>query len=374
MKYRKFGKLDYQVSALGFGAMRLPIIGEDKSKIDEKLAIKMIRGAIDAGVNYVDTAWPYHQGQSEVVVGKALLDGYRQKVKLASKSPIWQIETEADFDRILNEQLKKLQTESIDFYLMHALDSGKWQTVKKLDLIKRAEEARKIGKIKHIGFSFHDDIKLFKEIVDAYDWDFCQIQLNLIDTDFQAGMEGLKYAWNKGLAVVIMEPLKGGKLAKVPETISKLWQETGMEPVEGALKWLWNMPQVATVLSGMSTMEQVEENLKSADESEINGLNKKQLEVITKIQNIYKDSKMIPCTNCKYCMPCPAGVNIPKIFDIYNGIDIFYSKDEAKKMYAKLPEKEKADNCVECGRCEKLCPQTIGIMEELRKIDKEMTN
>ncbi len=372
MKYRKFGKLDYRVSALGFGAMRLPIVGENKSKIDEVEAIKMIRRAIDAGVNYVDTAWPYHEGQSEVVVGKALLNGYRQRVKLATKSPIWQIETGDDFDRILVEQLKKLQTESIDFYLMHALDQSKWAKIKKLKLIERAERAIEDGRIKYLGFSFHDELDLFKEIVDANAWTFCQIQLNLIDTNFQAGLEGLHYAANKGLAVVIMEPLKGGKLAKVPEAITKLWQKAGMKPVEGALKWLWNMPQVATVLSGMSTMEQVEDNLKSADNSGVGSLNRDQLETIGEIQDIYKNSKTIPCTNCKYCLPCPIGVNIPKIFDIYNGIDIFYTKDEAKKIYAKLPEEERADKCIECGRCEGLCPQSIAIIEELKKIRKEL--
>jgi len=369
MIYRKFGKLNWKASALGFGAMRLPIIGKNKSKIDEVKAIEMIRYAIDKGVNYVDTAYPYHGQMSEVLVGKALKNGYRQKVKLATKLPIWAVDKTEDFDLLLNEQLKKLQTDNVDFYLLHALDKEKWQSVKALNLLSRAEMAIKDGRIKHLGFSFHDDLTVFKKIVDAYDWTFCQIQLNILDIDFQAGLAGLRYAADKGLAVVIMEPLKGGKLAKPPLKVKKMWQEVGLEPIEGALQWLWNMEEVSLLLSGMSNLQQVKENVASAERSKIEFYNKEQLKKIEKIKEIYKTLQPIPCTNCQYCLPCPSGVDIPKIFEIYNGIDVYYDKDQARALYKKLDEGKRGGNCAECGRCENLCPQKIKIIKWLSKID-----
>ncbi len=372
MIYRKFGKLDWKALALGFGTMRLPTVGDDKSKIDENKAIEMIRHSIDEGVNYIDTAYPYHDQMSEVLVGKALKNGYRQKVKLATKLPVWMVNKTEDFDLLLDEQLKKLQTDHIDFYLLHALDRSKWETVKRLDLFSKAEAAIADGRIKYLGFSFHDDLDVFKEIVDAYDWTFCQIQLNILDTDFQAGLKGLKYASNKGLAVVIMEPLKGGKLADPPLKIEKMWKEIGNKPVDGALQWLWNMKEVSLLLSGMSNLQQVEENIESAKKSNIGFYNKKQLEKIDEIGRIYKTLQPIACTNCKYCLPCPSGVNIPKIFEIYNGIDVYYEKDRAKELYEKMDKKEKANNCVECGKCESLCPQGIEIIKWLSRIETEI--
>lgn len=372
MNYRKFGKLDWKVSALGFGAMRLPTVGEDKNKIDEDKAIEMIRYAIDEGVNYIDTAYPYHNQMSELLVGKALKNGYRQKAKLATKLPVWTVNKTEDFDLLLDEQLEKLQTDYVDFYLLHALDRNKWETVKKLDLISRAEVAISDGRIKYLGFSFHDDLDLFKEIVDFRDWAFCQIQLNILDTNFQAGIEGLKYAADKGLAVVIMEPLKGGKLANPPLKIKNMWQEIGKKPVDGALQWLWNMKEVSLLLSGMSTLQQVKENVGSAKNSKIGLFNKKQLEKIDEIGQVYKTLQPIACTNCKYCLPCPSGVNIPRIFEIYNGIDVYYEKERAKELYEKMDKKERANNCVECGKCEELCPQGIEIIKWLAKIETEI--
>jgi len=372
MIYRKFGKLNWKASALGFGAMRLPVLGGDEGKIDEVKAIEMIRYAIDNGVNYLDTAYPYHHQMSELLVGKALKNGYRQKIKLATKLPIWTVNKTEDFDLILNEQLEKLQTDYVDFYLLHALDKQKWSSVKTLNLFSRAEMAIKDGRIKHLGFSFHDDLAVFKEIVDAYDWDFCQIQLNILDTDFQAGLKGLHYAASKGLAVVIMEPLKGGKLANPPLKVEKMWQEIGVKPIEGALQWLWNMEEVSLLLSGMSNLQQVKENIESAKKSKIGFYNKEQLKKIEKIKEVYGTLQSIACTNCQYCLPCPNGVNIPKIFEIYNGIDVYYDKDRARELYRELNKKERGSSCVRCGRCEDLCPQKIGIMDWLSKIDNKL--
>jgi len=271
MNYLKFGKLDWEVSALGFGAMRLPILDGDRSKIDEPEAIKMIRHAIDNGVNYVDTAYGYHNGNSERLVGKALKDGYRQKVALATKLPAWLVETHEDFDKYLDEQLGKLQQDRIDFYLLHGLSQTRWPKVRDLEVTEWAEEKIEEGKIGHIGFSFHDELPLIKEIIDHYDgWTFCQIQYNYMDTESGSrapGVEGLKYAAMNGLAVVIMEPIQGGRLAMTPpEGIPMIWDEaeTKRSGAEWALQWVWNHPEVTCVLSGMSTMRHVEENLVSA--------------------------------------------------------------------------------------------------------------
>ena len=372
MQYRTFGKLDWKPSALGFGAMRLPILDGDTAKIDEPLATKMIRTAIDAGVNYVDTAWPYHKEQSEPFVGRVLQDGYREKVKLATKMPSWFIKEPSDFDTYLNAQLEKLQTERIDFYLLHALNKTFWPNLRDLGVFEWAEKAVADGRIGHLGFSFHDDLPLFKEIVDAYDWTFCQIMYNYMDTHFQAGREGLEYAAAKGLAVVVMEPLRGGSLTRpAPEPVAKIWDEASAErsQADWALQWIWSHPEVSLLLSGMTEMSHVEENLASADRSAASLLTPDEMTLVDRVRDAYRTLSPIPCTDCKYCMPCPSGVAIPQIFAAYNNAMMYGDHEGARRNYELYMKPEnRADQCVECGQCEAACPQQIEIIDWLKKV------
>jgi uncharacterized protein len=367
MLYRKMNKTGEDLSVLGFGCMRFP--KTDDGKIEEKEATEMLHYAIDNGVNYIDTAYPYHNGDSEPFVGKALKGGYREKVKLATKLPSWLIKEKSDFDKYLNEQLERLQTDHIDFYLIHALNNRFWPNLIEKELSAFIDKALKDGRIKYAGFSFHDSTKLFKEIVDYYDWDFCQIQYNYLDEENQAGREGLQYAADKGLGIIIMEPLRGGKIAnKVPEPIMNIWNEAPVKrsPAEWALKWVWNHPQVNVVLSGMSTMEQVKENVKLSDEAKAKSLTEQELKLIDRVKTEYNSRLKVNCTNCNYCMPCPNGVPIPSHFSLYNDAFMFDDVEESKSMYDKHL-KDKAE-CIECGECETKCPQNIPIIQELKNV------
>jgi predicted aldo/keto reductase-like oxidoreductase len=371
MKYRKFGSLDWEVSVLGFGAMRLPIIGKDPSHVDEPKAIEMIRHAIDHGVNYIDTAYTYHEKHGEIVVGKALSNGYREKVKLATKLPSWLVENPDDFDRFLDEQLEKLQTDHIDFYLLHALNTTYWSKLRDWEVINWAEGVIADGRIQYLGFSFHDDFEVFKDIVDAYDrWTFCQIQYNFIDIEYQAGTKGLQYAANKGLAVVIMEPLRGGQLtAKIPKSVADLWESAVVRrtPADWALQWIWNHSEVSVLLSGMSNKQHVIENLDNADRSGADKLFGEELILIDKVREEYRGLAPVPCTNCKYCMPCPNGVEIADILEYYNDAIIYDDPRAPRFLYHSLSKDKQANNCVECFECEEKCPQGIPISEYLKK-------
>jgi predicted aldo/keto reductase-like oxidoreductase len=372
MKLRNFGKLDWKVSALGFGAMRLPIVDNDASKINEPEAIRMIRYAFDNGVNYIDTAYVYHRGTSEVLVGKALQNGYRKKVKLATKMPTWLVKSQEDMDKYLDEQLTRLNTEYVDFYLLHGLDAERWSKLTDLKVLDWMEKKKEEGKIKHLGFSFHDEYASFKKIIDSYDrWTLCQIHYNYVDSHYQAGMRGLKYAASKGLAVVIMEPIAGGRLAiKPPQEIQAIWDkaEKRRTPAEWALQWLWNQPQVSVVLSGMSTMEQVEQNVRSANRSGPGSLTEKDLRLINFVARKYKQYGYVGCTDCRYCQPCPEGVNIPKIISLYNEYFMKDRNDEIKKKYWEhITPESQAKRCARCGKCEELCPQKLPVRDVLNK-------
>ena len=375
MQYRRFGRLDWKVSALGFGCMRFPTLDGDRlsPNIDQAEALRMVRHAIDSGVNYIDTAYPYHGGQSEVVVGKALKDGYREKVRLATKLPVFLVQSTGDFDRFLNQQLEKLQTSYIDFYLLHALSGSRWRDiVLKHDILAQAAAALADGRIRHLGFSFHDEYESFEEIVNGSDlWSFCQIQYNYMDAENQAGTRGLKLAASKGLAVVIMEPLMGGRLADPPKDILAAMESfpARRTAVEWALQWLWDQPEVSVVLSGMSTITQVEENLRFADNSRIQAFGPAEQALIAEVRERYRERTAIPCSRCNYCMPCPNGVYIPANFEFFNYARLYDDVAGARFKYKVfLTEEQRSGACIDCGVCADLCPQKIPIGEWMPKV------
>ncbi len=369
---------------MGLGCMRLPTQRLRLQKIDIPRATQLIQSAVDRGINYIDTGWPYHIGESERVLGEALKKGYRERVHLVTKLPMFMVRKQSDFDRFLDRQLEKLQTDHLDTYLFHGLNAGSFEKVKQLNLTERMLAAREDGRIRYIGFSFHDTLPVFKSIVDFYDWDIVQIQYNYMDTAVQATTEGLKYAAAKGMAVVIMEPLKGGKLANPPAEALRVMQESGVDrsPVDWALQYLWNMPEVSVVLSGMGSMKMLEENCRSADRSGAGILSDSELDTINRLPEIFRSSILVPCTACQYCMPCPAGVNIPKNLAMYNNLHAETSRIrqwQIRHSYRALADSDKKLNadgtngkatmCTECGACIPKCPQSILIPEELAKVD-----
>jgi uncharacterized protein len=381
VQFRKFGALGFDVSALGFGAMRLPV---NAGVVDEELACAMIRRAIDAGVNYVDTAYGYHAGVSEVVVGKALRDGYRQKVKLATKLPSWQVRAASDFDAILDVQLQRLQVDSLDFYLLHSLNKGSWAKLRDLGIIPWAEKAMAGGRFAHLGFSFHDDAEVFRDIVDAYDWSMCQVQYNFMDVGNQAGTRGVKHAASKGIAVVVMEPLLGGKLVAPPPSVQAVWDGAARKrsAVAWALDWVWDQPEVATVLSGMSDMAQVEQNVGLAAQSRIGALSPKEHALYDVARERYAALALIPCTKCGYCMPCPHGVDIPGNLSLYNEAAMYDRQAGARNQYAiwkrafevshSFDHDVRAQRCEQCDECLEKCPQSIPISSWMPVVHKAL--
>jgi len=380
MLYRTMPKNGDRLSILGFGCMRLPMLD---GAIDDARAIAQVRSAIDQGVNYIDTAWPYHGGESEPFVGRALRDGYRDRVKLATKLPSWMIKKREDMDRYLDAQLKRLETDRIDYYLVHSLDGELWDKLLGLGILEFLDTAKRDGRIVNAGFSFHGLAQDFTRIVDDYPWVFCQIQYNYLDQSFQAGTAGLKYAASKGLGVIIMEPLRGGTLANPtpPPAVAAIWDQapTRRSPVEWGLRWVWNHPEVTVVLSGMNEEAHVEQNLAIAGESHADSLSAKELELVDRAARTYHDLMQVGCTGCGYCMPCPAGVDIPKSFSFFNGM--YLSGDrEAMRMFYMLSvdsglihEKSGlASQCVQCGQCMEKCPQHIQIPDMLERVVAEM--
>ncbi|TGC09023.1 aldo/keto reductase [Methanolobus halotolerans] len=379
MLYRKMPKNGDELSILGFGAMRLPV--KDNGSIDEEKATKMVRHAIDNGVNYVDTAWPYHMGESEPFLARALADGYREKVKLATKQPQWMVKEPEDMDRFLNAQLEKLNTDHIDYYLVHSLVESSWENIRDLGVMEFLDKAKSDGRIINAGFSYHGTPEDFKPIVDAYDWDVCQIQYNFLDENVQAGRGGLEYAASRGLGVVVMEPLRGGNLADpVPSEVMDIWDEADVKrsPAEWALRWVWNHPDVTVVLSGMTEPYQVQENLKVAEQGLAGSLSEKEMRLVDRVAEKYRELMKLSCTECRYCMPCPEGVDIPACFEMYNNLHIFGDEGRLMMMYAaKLggilrgADTNFASQCTQCGQCLDACPQNLPIPDLLEKVAEE---
>ena len=377
MLYRELGKTGQKVSILGFGCMRLPISDGNPEKIDEPLATKMLHHALEEGVNYVDTAYPYHGstattgGKSELLVGEVLSDGYRDQVYLSTKLPCWLVQEKEDLNRYLNEQLERLQTDRIDFYLLHGLNHKTWENLTSLDVHQFLDAALEDGQVEYVGFSFHDESEVFKAIADSYPWSFAQIQYNYMDQDFQAGKDGLEYIKTRDMGSVIMEPLRGGCLTRnIPSEIQSIWDQapTKRTLAEWGLRFLWNQEEVDLVLSGMSTMEQVEENLRIADEGYANSLTSEELDIIQEVREAYQARIHVGCTACGYCMPCPEGVDIPLNLNLLNDVYIYQNLDKPSGNYSFLSAKKmSAAYCTLCGECEEKCTQKIPIREYLKE-------
>ena len=371
MEMRKMEKLGAEVSLLGFGCMRFPTNAE--GKIDRELAEAMMDKAIAAGVNYIDTAYPYHGGESELFVGEVMKKYDRESYYLATKLPLWAVHSLEDVDKLFNEQLSKLQTDYVDFYLMHAMNRDKWHNMLELGVVKRLEELKAEGKIRYLGFSFHDSYEAFEEIINYRDWDFCQIQLNYMDVNDQAGMKGYKLAEEKQVPLVIMEPIKGGMLANYGGDIADIFHALDKDAsfASFALRWVATLPNVKVVLSGMSTMEQVDDNLKTF--GDFRPMSEEELATVDKVVNILNNRVQNGCTGCSYCMPCPAGVNIPKNFRIWNTYHMYQNYNAVRWNWeTEMPDNERADKCIECGKCEAICPQALNIREDLKRVMEDL--
>ena len=373
MRYRPYGaKTDVLVSMLGIGAMRLPMVD---GKIDDPRAIDLIETGLDGGINYIDTAYVYNDGESERVTGLALNNGWRDKVYVATKMPVWELEKPGDQNPFLETQLARLQSPQIDFYLLHALNKRHWKNVCDSRSMEWLDEEKKRGRIRFAGFSFHDDFDLFKEIVDAYDWDFCQIQYNYAQQDMQAGVRGLQYAHGKGIGVAIMEPLFGGFLTgpQMPPGASRLFEEYGVNPVSSALRWIWSQPEPAVVLSGMSEKYQMKDNLRTVETADVGVLSDREKGVLEKVCSFFREHVPIACSKCGYCLKsCPVGVKIPFMFDLYNKHLLVERQHTLQPaLYRSVLLNEKASACTQCGNCKRHCPQELDIPAWLLKVAAE---
>lgn len=373
MEKRKLQKLGIETSLLGFGCMRFPVTPE--GKIDEAKAEEMLQKGIAQGVNYIDTAYPYHNGESEPFVGKVLKKYDRDSFFLATKLPVWMVHSIEDVDRIFEEQLKRLQTDHIDFYLMHAMGRERFDEMVKIGCVKRLEELKAEGRIKYLGFSFHDSYEAFEEILNYRDWDFCQIQLNYMDTEEQAGIKGYELAASKEIPVIVMEPVKGGSLASFSEDIMEKFHSVNenASAASFALRYVGSLPGVKVVLSGMSTMEQVEDNLNTF--RDFKPLSKKEQEVIEEVVELLHSRVQNGCTGCRYCMPCPAKVDIPGNFRAWNTYHMYQNYNMVKYSWEnEIGEEHQAKNCIKCGKCEQACPQKLSIRQDLERVQKDLDN
>lgn len=369
MEMREMEKLDAKTSLLGFGCMRFPTVAD--GSIDEIEAEKMLDMAYQSGVNYFDTAYPYHDGKSEPFVGRVLKKYDRDSYYLATKLPVWMVEKEEDTMKVFEEQLQKLQMEYVDFYLLHALDKERWEKVKELHILEKCRQLQQEGKIRHLGFSFHDSYEVFEEILTSRSWDFCQIQYNYMDTNEQAGDQGYALAEKLGVPLVVMEPIRGGSLAGFSEEINEKFYALDKDKsiASYALRWVAGHDNVKVILSGMSLEEQTVDNLKTFVEYQ--PLNTKEQETIEEVVETLHSKVQNGCTGCAYCMPCPVGVNIPRNFRLWNQYHIYQNGDAVRDGWNGLSQTEKPESCIECGSCETVCPQHISIRQDLKKVQQE---
>ena len=384
MQYRKFGKKPYEVSALSMGCMRLPMMVNDKgeSVVDREQAYEMIRYAADNGINHFDSAYGYHSRTSEEVLGEALEGGRREKVRIATKQPFRTMQDlssgggatiHENARRNLENTLKKLRTSYIDLYLIHGIGGGNWEDVKSNKIIDLYEKFRAEGLIKGIAFSFHGNFETFKDVIEFYDWDMCQVQQNFMDVARECTEEGIRIAGKKDIAIVVMEPLRGGSLATPPDHVKAIYDEYPVKRtgIEWAFRHVINYPEVSSALSGMSTLEQVKQNLEIFAKPDMvaNCLSQEEKDIIARVKAAYESVKGVPCTACNYCMPCPQGVQIPSIFGRYNDGNMFGNFNAPKRGYMFITnQKGDASFCTECGECEKKCPQDVKIIKELKTV------
>lgn len=371
MEYRELDQLGIKTSLLGYGCMRFP--RRRNGSINEERAEHLIDIAYQNGVNYFDTAYNYHEGKSEEFTGKALAKYDRSSFYLATKLPQWMVNSLEDAEEIFKKQLERLQMDYIDFYLLHALNRGAFDKLVNLGVLEMVDRLKQEGKIRYIGFSFHDEYDAFSYILNYRDWDFCQIQLNYMDTDHQAGLRGYELAAQKNVPVIIMEPVKGGNLAKLPDGVTKHFR--AISPDEStaswALRWVASLPQVKVVLSGMSNEKQVRDNLNTFDN--FRPMDETEYKAVDAVTKALRKRVKNNCTACSYCMPCPSGVNIPKNFGIWNSYGIYRNPGEAKWLWTyDIKEQEKAKNCIECGLCESHCPQKLQIRANLKQLQTEL--
>jgi predicted aldo/keto reductase-like oxidoreductase len=371
MEFREMENLGIKTSLLGFGCMRYP--KNQDGSIDEVRAEKMIDIAYQKGVNYYDTAYVYHEGKSEIFTGKVLDQYDRSTYYLATKLPCWLVEKAEDAERLFNEQLTKLHKDYIDFYLLHALNRESFDKMVSLGVLEVMDRLKAEGKIKYLGFSFHDGYEAFEHIINFRPWDFCQIQLNYMDTEEQAGIKGYEIAEKLGVPIIIMEPIKGGSLARLPEDAAQYLEEleAGRSAASWALRWVGSLPNVKVILSGMSDDAQVQDNLNTFED--FVALSDKESKAFTKVADTLRSRVKNGCTGCNYCMPCPFGVDIPKNFSIWNSYGMYNNKGELDWLWSHdIEDKAKAVNCTECGQCEEACPQKISIRADLKTLQKEI--
>ncbi len=376
MKYRELKKLGIKVSAFGLGCMRFPMTTVNGEKVvDESVSTPVIRHLIDNGVNYIDTAYVYSEYKNEMAVGHALRDGYREKVYLATKLPHWCCNSAEDMYTIFDKQLESLETDYIDFYLVHSTSRSSWDKMAAWGVCEFLDKMKAAGKIKYACFSFHDNYEAFEYILNAYDWDMCQLQFNFMDINNQAGLKGVRLAGEKGVPVVVMEGLLGGKLANAPDNVQALYDSFPVKrsAVEWAFRWIANHPEIATILSGVSNMEQAEDNLAIFDRCDVGVMTEEEEKLIDQVREAYHSRTKVGCTGCKYCVPCPNEVDIPGIFAVWNDRSLYNQEMKGNWGYKRrIDENHAADRCIECGACEGVCPQKIDIITKLKQADAEM--